>query len=56
MLPENALHRLSSQAHYLNFAGEAYRANLKAIIEVPVNPDFPSNKEAAINQFNAFLA
>ena len=47
---------LSSQAHYLNFVGEAYRNNLKVIIEVPVNPNFPGNNPTVIAQFNAFLA
>ncbi|MDP8237403.1 MAG: glycosyl hydrolase family 17 protein [Candidatus Erginobacter occultus] len=47
---------LSSEAHYLNFVGQAYRNNLKVIIEVPVNPNFPGNNQAAIDGFNAFLA
>ena len=46
---------LSSRAHYLNFVGEAYRNNLKVIIEVPVNPAAGNNQQI-IDQFNAFLA
>ncbi|MCX6348568.1 MAG: hypothetical protein NTV79_03560 [Candidatus Aureabacteria bacterium] len=45
---------LSSRAHYLNFVGEAYRNNLKVIIEVPVNPA-AGNNQTVIDQFNAFL-
>ncbi len=47
---------LSSEAHYLNFVGRAYRNNLKVIIEVPVNPNFPDNNAAVIAKFNSFLA
>ncbi|HOO78703.1 MAG TPA: glycosyl hydrolase family 17 protein [bacterium] len=46
---------LSSQAHYLNFIGEAFRNNLKVIVEVPVNPAAANNQQM-IAQFGDVLA